>query len=317
MLDINTAWERMTFDLFSQPGGDSRDGPVAGERLGFHLQLAAGPGRLLTHPMRCVNPIYAAADVLWNLGTTDEISMIKCYSPKYERFANDGVAWGHYGTRLHPVLKQLLATLTDKQDSRQIVLPIFNMQDLKEVRGGTVKDIPCALSVQFLIRKGVLHIQVNMRSNDVWLGFPYDVFFWSCVQHLLAQQLGLKEGTYTHTAGSLHLYERYADRLVFGDRPFPPPPPPHIWTTSTMNITKQITVATNLEADARDDTIDPIQVIKQAVPDLLGHGTLMADIVTCCVFRGLSFDESKDHLSYIYDENLRIAMQQFIMKGKP
>ena len=47
-----------------------------------------------------------------------------------------------------------------------------------------------------------------MRSNDLWMGFPYDVFQFTCLQTLLAMELDVELGTYTHVAGSLHLYER-------------------------------------------------------------------------------------------------------------
>jgi thymidylate synthase len=47
-----------------------------------------------------------------------------------------------------------------------------------------------------------------MRSNDLWMGFPNDVFQFTCMQIWLAMRLGVKLGTYTHIAGSLHLYER-------------------------------------------------------------------------------------------------------------
>jgi hypothetical protein len=47
-----------------------------------------------------------------------------------------------------------------------------------------------------------------MRSNDVWLGFPYDVFVNTCLQQILANEMQLELGTYTHHVGSLHLYEK-------------------------------------------------------------------------------------------------------------
>ena len=47
-----------------------------------------------------------------------------------------------------------------------------------------------------------------MRSNDLWSGFPYDIFQFTCIQILLAMKLGVELGTYTHIADSLHMYER-------------------------------------------------------------------------------------------------------------
>ena len=70
------------------------------------------------------------------------------------------------------------------------------------------KDTPCTICLQFFIRDNKLHLTVYMRSNDVWMGFPYDVFNFTCYQIRMAMELGVDIGSYTHIAGSLHLYER-------------------------------------------------------------------------------------------------------------
>ena len=36
----------------------------------------------------------------------------------------------------------------------------------------------------------------------------YDVFQFTCMQILMSMELGIELGTYTHIAGSLHLYGR-------------------------------------------------------------------------------------------------------------
>src|SRR5260370_41880706 len=51
-----------------------------------------------------------------------------------------------------------------------------------------------------------------MRSNDAWLGLPYDVFTFTRIQAYVAAAVGVEPGRYTHTVGSLHLYERDWER---------------------------------------------------------------------------------------------------------
>jgi thymidylate synthase len=53
-----------------------------------------------------------------------------------------------------------------------------------------------------------------MRSNDVWLGLPYDVFAFTTIQRLIAEQLKLDLGTYYHQAGSEHLYNRNREQAL-------------------------------------------------------------------------------------------------------
>ena len=57
-----------------------------------------------------------------------------------------------------------------------------------------------------------------MRSNDLWLGFPYDVFQFTCLQVRMAMELGLDIGTYTHIAGSLHLYARDFEKAIKNEK---------------------------------------------------------------------------------------------------
>jgi hypothetical protein len=47
-----------------------------------------------------------------------------------------------------------------------------------------------------------------MRSNDIWLGTPYDVTMFTQLQLSMARALKMFVGTYRHHVGSLHIYER-------------------------------------------------------------------------------------------------------------
>jgi thymidylate synthase len=61
--------------------------------------------------------------------------------------------------------------------------------------------------MQFFVRERKLDAVVYMRSNDIYLGLPYDVFVFTMLQELFALELGLELGRYHHMVGSLHLYE--------------------------------------------------------------------------------------------------------------
>jgi thymidylate synthase len=52
-------------------------------------------------------------------------------------------------------------------------------------------------------------MHTTMRSNDVWLGLPYDLFTATILQELMAGWLGVELGTYHHHVDSLHLYAQH------------------------------------------------------------------------------------------------------------
>ncbi|PSK64846.1 Thymidylate synthase 1 [Micromonospora sp. MH33] len=90
-------------------------------------------------------------------------------------------------------------------DSRQAVIQLYDPQ--RDTRGH--RDVPCTLNHRFFIRHGRLEMHTTMRSNDVWLGLPYDLFTATMLHELLAGWLGVELGTYHHHVDSLHVYAEH------------------------------------------------------------------------------------------------------------
>ncbi|WP_426959933.1 thymidylate synthase [Muricoccus radiodurans] len=154
-------------------------------------------------------------ETLWYLSGSDRLDHIEYYIPKYRDFIKASKqavrAPGAYGPRLFgggekSQMAELLSTLNRKKgnsDTRQAVAQVFARSDLRPGNG----DVPCTTTLQFLPRKGRLHMIATMRSNDVYRGFPGDVFAFTFIQELVARTLDLEVGTYKHFVGSLHLYD--------------------------------------------------------------------------------------------------------------
>lgn len=66
----------------------------------------------------------------------------------------------------------------------------------------------CLQSIQFLVRDGRLDACVLFRSNDFANAFFMNAFGLSCLQELVAAELGVPVGTYSHTANSMHIYQK-------------------------------------------------------------------------------------------------------------
>jgi hypothetical protein len=74
------------------------------------------------------------------------------------------------------------------------------------------KDSPCTIALTFRIRDERLLLSVVMRSSDVWLGLPFDVFQFRQLQRTVAHLLNRDIGEYCHHSISMHLYEKDLDR---------------------------------------------------------------------------------------------------------
>lgn len=69
------------------------------------------------------------------------------------------------------------------------------------------------IALVFELRDGKLNCTGIMRSNDIWLGTPYDVVFFTELQKHIANELGVGYGKYTHFAVSLHAYAKDVYRV--------------------------------------------------------------------------------------------------------
>lgn len=145
----------------------------------------------------------------------------------FRPFMRRSVFWGAYGPRVAGNVGQVVDLLKRDPDSRQAVLTLFDSdRDLGRVEQ---VDLPCTVMLQYLIRDGALHSWTVMRSNDAWLGLPYDLMQFGMLQAAIAQALGLPVGRMTHSAGSMHLYARNL-AAAFGVRgPIAPEPDLLMW----------------------------------------------------------------------------------------
>ena len=143
------------------------------------------------------------------VGQTSTPEKLVDTAPVFERYIDTSVLHGAYGPRIHGHLHDLVQQIERDNDTRQAVLTIYNSaQDLNRVKN----DIPCTIALQYFIRDNRLHAHTMMRSNDVYLGLPYDLYQFITMQAAIAAHFDIEIGEYTHTAGSMHLYKQHYDQ---------------------------------------------------------------------------------------------------------
>jgi thymidylate synthase len=149
-------------------------------------------------------------ELFWYLAKTDDLTFIRYYLSHYAEESDDGqTVYGAYGPRLFSMrennqIANVVKLLRERPTSRRAVIQLFDAADIAKVH----KGIPCTCTLQFMIRDNHLILFTNMRSNDTFIGLPYDVFAFTMLQEIIARALGIDVGPYKHAVGSLHLYER-------------------------------------------------------------------------------------------------------------
>lgn len=215
---IDQAWEAwyelITADTALQ---GSRDGAVVGEVINAITEIEDPTRCILKSPIRKLPMRYMVGELLWYLSGKPNLEAIQLYTSAWNRMSDDEITVNsNYGHRIqHAIcefsgeifnqLQMVEKMLSEHPDSRQAVIHIKQARNLVEY---PTKDVNCTVCLQFFIREGKLYMTTYMRSNDLWMGYPNDVFQFTAIQIYLAMRLGVKLGSYTHIAGSLHLYER-------------------------------------------------------------------------------------------------------------
>lgn len=167
--------------------------------------LAYGTGRNLSSNV-------AAAEAIQLIGGFSSPELLHRASPNFQRYTEDnGSFHGAYGRRITNQVPCAIAKLRRDPDTRQAVITLWDSWLDNQV---DKKDYPCTVSLQFEIDEGRLVMNTVMRSNDAWLGLPYDLFQFTQLQISVANTLGVLCGTYRHTTLSLHIYEENIDDAV-------------------------------------------------------------------------------------------------------
>ena len=186
---------------------ESRDGDVVGEVINA-TTIITDPTRNICSDIREMSMRYAVGELLWYMSGNKELKAIQNITKAWDRMSDDGeTVNSNYGYCIvnkygFNQLNYVIKLLQENPNTRQAVIHI------KEPNNKPSKDVNCTVCLQFFIRDNKLYLTTYMRSNDLWMGFPYDVFQFTNFQILVAMYLGIEIGTYTHIAGSLHLYER-------------------------------------------------------------------------------------------------------------
>lgn len=124
-----------------------------------------------------------------------------------------------YHKRMEKQIPFVIDELKRNPDSRRAVISIRdNDADMYS------NDPACLQHIQYFIRDGALECVVLFRSNDACKAAFMNAFALIMLQKRIADELGVKVGTYTHRANSFHCYEKdfemlagYVERIRKGD----------------------------------------------------------------------------------------------------
>ena len=154
------------------------------------------------------------AEQCWFISGEKGLNFLRKFTKIWDVFAEDdgtlssayGWRWRHHFGR--DQLGKAIELLEKDPSSRHGVVITWDPGD--DGYGGTPKkNVPCPFAYTLNIIGGRLHMHNIIRSNDMVLGCPFDVFGFALLQCMIAQRLGVKPGVYTHSISNAHIYDNH------------------------------------------------------------------------------------------------------------
>ena len=114
----------------------------------------------------------------------------------------------------------LIAGIKNNPDSRRHIISGWNVADLPDetkspqenVANGKMALPPCHLLYQWYVADGKLSGSLYIRSNDLFLGNPYNTCSLAIFTHMIAQQCDLEVGEIIISIGDCHLYSNHFEQ---------------------------------------------------------------------------------------------------------
>ena len=209
---------------FQCPGATQKQSSQHGdsnEILHAAISISDPKQRWVISRQPALNLAFALAEVVWIMRGRRDLAFLNYWNRTYKDFVGQGPELhGAYGFRLrhHLGLDQLERAyniLSHDSDTRQVVLQIWDSRiDMPNSDGTPVNtDVPCNVISMLKVREGKLEWFQVLRSNDLFLGLPYNLVQFTSIQEIIAGWLNLECGTYNQISDSIHVYESNAENV--------------------------------------------------------------------------------------------------------
>lgn len=202
----------------------SRTGVDTLSLFGAHYQvdLAAGFPLLTTKKMHWGSVL---RELLWYLSGEPHIRNLRQHTKIWDAWADEegnldtayGYYWRHFPSaerdesgawRVREVdqIANVLSALRTEPTSRRMVVTAWEPGNAWSSRLP-----PCHYTFAFHVQGGRLNCHLTQRSGDVALGIPFNLAAYSTLTQMLAQEVSLLPGRFSHTIVDAHVYTAKAD----------------------------------------------------------------------------------------------------------
>ena len=151
---------------------------------------------------------------IWNDWATESGELGPVYGAQWRR-------WQGADGQVFDQVAALVDGLKNNPDSRRHIISGWNVALLPDeskkpwenAEAGLMALPPCHLLYQFYVADGKLSASLYIRSNDLFLGNPYNTASLAFLTHMLAQQCDLDVGEIVMSIGDAHIYTNHFEQV--------------------------------------------------------------------------------------------------------
>jgi thymidylate synthase len=151
---------------------------------------------------------------IWNAWATESGELGPVYGAQWRR-------WQGADEQTFDQISALVDGLKNNPDSRRHIISGWNVALLPDetkkpwenAEAGLMALPPCHLLYQFYVAGGKLSASLYIRSNDLFLGNPYNTASLAFLTHMLAQQCDLEVGDIVISIGDAHIYSNHFEQV--------------------------------------------------------------------------------------------------------
>lgn len=136
-----------------------------------------------------------------------------------------GYQWRNWPTpdgRHIDQIANVVTQIRNNPNSRRILVTAMNIADFPDetvspqqnVKDGKMALAPCHAFFQFYVADGKLSCQLYCRSQDVFLGTPFNWASYALLTHMIAQQCDLEVGDFVWVGGDCHIYSNHLQQVA-------------------------------------------------------------------------------------------------------
>ena len=134
-----------------------------------------------------------------------------------------GYQWRKWKTpdgRTVDQISDVINQIKTNPNSRRLIVSAWNVADVDKMALP-----PCHCFFQFYVANNKLSCQLYIRSNDIFLGMPFNIASYALLTMMVAQVCDLEPGELVYTNGDAHIYLNHIEQvklqLARDPRPLP------------------------------------------------------------------------------------------------